>query len=692
MSHPLVSRLLKLLSHEIGKVAHKIQSPARTNTRTSTALTLLLLLNQIGPQVPKRTVADLPLATAGPRGYANFGISIEGSEYAGIDLKVSTADVEVLTKELGDQKTVAQRLTGNELEKYNHIRGVLRRHFRTEDYEHIVDGSSNFSPPHLAAFLGDMPKLHYYLQYYDVNCVARTGSTPLLLALLTQNKQMVKVLLDLGADPYYPSENNNTIVLAKKIIGQSKDFDWAFRLFENYSRPSSQVTWFGLFAVVGFLIASLRLWISTGNNTFAPTPRARIDLAPADKSLVEKQSPAQRKTKQPATFKQLETEVVLPQCHVKVIPNNRFTPIEKSLPFHKQRIHEAAWEVINRLVAERIIVDIAGGAVLAALLNRRPNDIDLVVYGEDIEKVRAHIPYKCSVFINDKSQSLKIKHPEGGIDILISQCTRLENHRKYDFTLNVIAYNANKNILIDAAPEGKCAIYDFKKTIIRPVGDAADMLKDPRRFLRMARLQAQNPKSFKIHSDILEVIDNNKLIKIPPEQLTPELSKCFLRGNALETMKILIKLELVYAIMPIFYQLTELQRKLADQFLLDMAAKLDDLYLKDNNKNNFAERHLALMLTLLLGIPLNISNKSEQVIGEQEFFYLIRGIIQIPRQVSFGENQICSIFEFFKEYMLRCFFNREEMLLVPDETEQIKKFFAQDFLVPVQAAQHTFGH
>lgn len=675
-----INQQLKRLSRLIYMVKKQMPVPRPV----SSSLLMLLLLSQVGPRPPQRRVSDLPLGLV-PKGFASFGMQFDGVEHAAIDLKITQEDLAVLEGEFGKQEQITEKLSGNQLEQYNQIHQVLRRHFKGQDYETIADGAERFSPVHIAAYLGDIAQLKYYLQYYDVNAVARTGSTPLLLALVTNNKPMVMALLTAGADPFFSIDaSNNTYTLAKRIVGDNNDFAWAFKLFEDYQPKQSAINWFYVLLAVSVFIPTVYYLINQFSQLvclFTSSATGKIDPAPVstEKQLDLTSFPVaiEQKKSQPKIKTQRQRNSVAKKPERKVTTTFFEQPKRRLPVFNKKLIPAAAWDLLRKLVNAGFIVDIAGGAVVAALLGHDPNDIDIVLYTSDIAKIQTLITENMEIQKTSEFTSIKLNYQGVDIDMTLTTKNRRQFFANYDFTLHVLVYNVNQDKLIDAAPAGKNSNNDFIDGIIRTVRPASCLLQEPRLLLRMVRLKVKVMDKLTIDAKILSIISECKQLRMPSEQLSPELAKCFLRGCAVDTTQLMQLLDLFYKILPNYSRIPLSQRERANFYLLDMAKTLDKLYSEDGEQETFSARRLPLMLTMLLGIPLKIQLEDSQALSARDFFASIKQFIVIPKTIQYGSDSNQQTLLLFQEYISRCFFAKTNLYVAGHDYTIAEQFFQQ---------------
>ncbi len=194
---------------------------------------------------------------------------------------------------------------------------------------------------------------------------------------------------------------------------------------------------------------------------------------------------------------------------------------------------------------------LVGGATRDALLNKQTNDYDFVVFG-NLEKFAHAIGSQLickAIKYTKKITTYRIFCSLKTIDISEPRGSILEKDLlKRDFTINSIAYDLEKNKLID--PLG--GIYDIEKKIIK-ANTENSINDDPLRILRGFRLAALfrfdiEPKTLKLFSDKIYLIKN-----VSRERITEEL-KLFFNFN--ETFVYLLLMDKVGLIDTLFDDLS----------------------------------------------------------------------------------------------------------------------------------------
>lgn len=194
---------------------------------------------------------------------------------------------------------------------------------------------------------------------------------------------------------------------------------------------------------------------------------------------------------------------------------------------------------------------LVGGATRDALLNKQTNDYDFVVFG-NLEKFAHAIGSQLickAIKYTKKITTYRIFCSLKTIDISEPRGSILEKDLlKRDFTINSIAYDLEKNKLID--PLG--GIYDIEKKIIK-ANTENSINDDPLRILRGFRLAALfrfdiEPKTLKLFSDKISLIKN-----VSRERITEEL-KLFFNFN--ETFVYLLLMDKVGLIDTLFDDLS----------------------------------------------------------------------------------------------------------------------------------------
>ncbi len=170
-----------------------------------------------------------------------------------------------------------------------------------------------------------------------------------------------------------------------------------------------------------------------------------------------------------------------------------------------------------------------GGAIRDFFLGRDTQDYDFVAFG-DIEKIVTEFvsKLKCKHIKYDKKlMTYRIFCKLKTIDITAARGKTIEEDlRKRDFTINSIAYDLDKDRIID--PLG--GLEDIKKRIIKANCDNC-FQNDPLRIVRAFRLAALN--RFDIESNTFKMArrDSYLLKTVSKERITDEIKKFFFLNN-----------------------------------------------------------------------------------------------------------------------------------------------------------------
>lgn len=200
----------------------------------------------------------------------------------------------------------------------------------------------------------------------------------------------------------------------------------------------------------------------------------------------------------------------------------------------------------------KIKVYIVGGYLRDTLLNKvNISDVDFVVYG-DAKKTAKQFAKKVNGSFVELSEAFKIYRvvcKDGGIcDFSKGRGKKIEDDLvKRDFTVNALAKDASKNVLIDVCG----GLKDIKNGVIRETAGKKVLKDDPIRLLRAVRFSAA--LNFKLHSKTVEHIKELSVLISKPakERVRDELFKIFETTDSVAYIILLDKLKLFDKIFPI---------------------------------------------------------------------------------------------------------------------------------------------
>lgn len=210
--------------------------------------------------------------------------------------------------------------------------------------------------------------------------------------------------------------------------------------------------------------------------------------------------------------------------------------------------------IFNFTSSQKIKLYIVGGILRDALLKRQKDnlDIDFCLKNRAINLGRKLAKrLKAGFVILDKENGAcrlvkRIKQKTCTLDFTDFRGKTLEEDlRKRDFTINTLAWDFEKNILIDPYS----GMRDIKSKVIRMVNKSA-FDEDPLRILRAFALSSIF--DFKIEPETLKLIKlkKNKLTTVSFERIRDELFKIFDQSNSFDYLIQLDKLSILNIIMP----------------------------------------------------------------------------------------------------------------------------------------------
>ena len=202
-----------------------------------------------------------------------------------------------------------------------------------------------------------------------------------------------------------------------------------------------------------------------------------------------------------------------------------------------------------------------GGSVRDCLLDKTPNDIDLVCSDSGIGSAEqtakllasannaSFVPFLKK--IDDPCFRVVSKDPElGYIDISPIRCNNIISDMNLrDFTINSMAIKINSDGTMGDLIDPLNGAGDLEKGIIRISGTNA-LLSDPLRILRAFRFAAK--LRFKIDLSTIELIKANaeKLKKISSERIIYELIEIFKNDNAAPFIRLMDQMKILEIIFP----------------------------------------------------------------------------------------------------------------------------------------------
>ncbi len=231
----------------------------------------------------------------------------------------------------------------------------------------------------------------------------------------------------------------------------------------------------------------------------------------------------------------------------------------------KNKIFSIISEIVERKQQQCFVI---GGYVRDCILQRKSEDIDIVVLGSGIElakEVATHIGKRVPVSIFKNFGTAMLRY--GGYEIefvgarkesyrkdsrkpVVEDGTLEDDQRRRDFTINALAISLNKQTygqLIDPFN----GLNDIEKKLIRtPLDPDITYSDDPLRMLRAIRFATQ--LKFSIEENSLNSILRNKerIHIVSYERITDELNKIILSTQPSTGFRLLDKTGLLEIILP----------------------------------------------------------------------------------------------------------------------------------------------
>jgi len=237
----------------------------------------------------------------------------------------------------------------------------------------------------------------------------------------------------------------------------------------------------------------------------------------------------------------------------------------------QSKIPSTAKKICNTLHKKGFEAYICGGAIRDIIIGREPKDFDIVSNAtpEDIEKLFPKtLPIGkafgiITVIYNNESYEIAQMRIDGNYsdgrhpdDIFITRDIEKDLARR-DFTMNAIAWCPSREIIRDPYA-GTMDIMDKEITF---VGDALIRIQEDKlRILRAFRFSSQI--GFKIADSSLEAIqlwinEGNTFEGVSQERISAEFSKIVTGKNAMETIKLMAEIGLLWMIIPELKDLCE---------------------------------------------------------------------------------------------------------------------------------------
>lgn len=221
---------------------------------------------------------------------------------------------------------------------------------------------------------------------------------------------------------------------------------------------------------------------------------------------------------------------------------------------------------IIREISRHIFVGkvfLVGGAIRELLLNKAPKDYDFALTHHDDLHVFENT-FGTHAFLLGKKpiQTYRVVSRDISLDLTFLKGTIEEDLARRDFTMNAIAYDIGENRIIDSLR----GIEDIDARIIR-YPSRQTLSDDPLRMLKAVRHFA-TLEGFTMDSELVEAIQALKHLihTVAPERIRHEMDQIVVSNRAVEGLKMLELVGLLFELFPDLYALKTLDEE--KQFVL----------------------------------------------------------------------------------------------------------------------------
>lgn len=200
-------------------------------------------------------------------------------------------------------------------------------------------------------------------------------------------------------------------------------------------------------------------------------------------------------------------------------------------------------------------VYLVGGAIREMFLEKTPRDYDLALTnGKDLRGLETLFGKSSFILGKKPIQTHRIIADDASLDITIVEGTIEEDLKRRDFTMNAIAYDIQKNVIVDTIG----GIEDIQKMVIRyPAKET--IVNDPLRMLKAVRHFA-DLDSFALDDALLQSIKELKLLihEVAPERIKYEMDRIIVSHRVADGIALLEQTGLLFEIFPELYALRQM--------------------------------------------------------------------------------------------------------------------------------------
>ncbi|OPY78937.1 MAG: Poly(A) polymerase I precursor [Syntrophorhabdus sp. PtaU1.Bin153] len=201
---------------------------------------------------------------------------------------------------------------------------------------------------------------------------------------------------------------------------------------------------------------------------------------------------------------------------------------------------------------------LVGGAIRELLLKKTPKDYDFALTRqEDLQILEK--AFGGSAFLLGKKpiQTYRIVTPDVSVDVTFLKGTIEDDLGRRDFTMNAIAYDVDRQEIIDCLG----GIDDIRKRIIRYPKRTA-LVDDPLRMLKATRHFA-TLEGFSMDMELVRAIQEFKTMihEVAPERIKYETDQIIVSDRAFEGIKMMERTGLLFELFPDLFSLRKLDQE-----------------------------------------------------------------------------------------------------------------------------------